>query len=902
MGCHMAYQHVSSEYIAQGFCFSWEPGLIWLHVFSDMAIGIALFSIAAAVFFFAYKHFDSFFKNKVLICFTALVAACAITHFLAAYTVYYPVYWQAGYFKVFTAFVSIALAIAFIPRIPEVFDMPSLVKSLAENQDLNRRLTKTVSALQESNALNQSIIDSSTACIIFLDLKGRIQYISPKGQLLLGIENMEKFLNMSYEIFWKDEARNAFLGSVEQALQGQQSSFEGVCQTQGEVPKWWEVVVTPVKGTNGTPEKLLVVARDITEHKSMEENLQNQTLQLEEELAERQVAQENLQEQTAMLEEEIEERRRTEMALKKSEDTVKNKLKAILEPEGDIGNLELSDIIDCEMLQSMLEDFYRITGMLGAVLDVSGKVLVAVGWQDICTKFHRCHPDSLKNCVESDTALTSGVPIGSYKHYRCKNNMWDMVTPLVVGGRHVGNIFIGQFFYDDETPDLELFREQARLYGFDEEEYLAALKRVPRFSRETADSGMQFYAKLTSMVSSLSFSSIKLSRMLNERIHLEEQLRQSQKMEAVGLLAGGIAHDFNNILQVISGYGNMLKIDNKLDDKQKLEIDHILSASEKAAQLTKGLLAFSRKQIITLAPVNLSDVIENVKKFLARIIGEDIQLKTVTYETRLKIFADMGQIEQVLINLATNARDAMQKGGLLTIETGFQVIEPSNRHEFDTAEPGRYAVVTVSDSGIGMDKETCKRIFEPFYTTKEIGKGTGLGMAIVYGIIKQHNGFINVYSEPGKGTTFRLYIPAYEDEQVDKELNIVIPLPPQGGAETILLAEDDADVRKLVVSILTRFGYNVIQAVDGQNVIEKFSEQSDQIDMILMDMIMPKKNGKEAYEEIARIKPNVKVLYSSGYTADFIQKRGVSEDDIELIMKPVQPMELLRKVREILDR
>ena len=247
-----------------------------------------------------------------------------------------------------------------------------------------------------------------------------------------------------------------------------------------------------------------------------------------------------------------------------------------------------------------------------------------------------------------------------------------------------------------------------------------------------------------------------------DRKHLEEQLRQSQKMEAVGQLAGGVAHDFNNILQVIIGYGNIMQMDSKLGDKQKEMIGYILSSADKASHLTKGLLTFSRKQVMSLSPINLNDIVHNVEKFLVRIIGEDIQLKTITCGKGLKIYADTGQIEQILINLATNSRDAMQKGGLLTIETGLQVVETQIGHEQGHVEPGRYAVLTVSDSGSGMGEETCKRVFEPFFTTKETGKGTGLGMAIVYGVVKQHNGFINVYSELGHGTTFRIYIPIYE--------------------------------------------------------------------------------------------------------------------------------------------
>ncbi|GFO66370.1 PocR ligand-binding domain-containing protein [Geomonas paludis] len=774
----------------------------------------------------------------------------------------------------------------------------------------SRERKESEAALRESKLRLDTILDNVGAYIFIKDTQYRYTYANRKVCELFG-QPEEEIVGKTDAAFFSPESVREIIVSDRPVLEEGQTvkREETNLAAENEQPRSYWTVKLPLRDAEGAIYGLCGISTDITELKQLEDELKKKGVELEEQLAERELTQEALQEQTALLEEqtavleeEVEERRRAEVALKESEETVRHKLKAILEPEGDIGALELSDIIDTEMLQTMMEDFYRITGMLGAVLDVSGKVLVAVGWQDICTKFHRVHPDACKNCLESDTVLTKGVAVGTHKLYRCKNNMWDMVTPIEVGGKHVGNVFIGQFFYEDDPPDVELFREQARRYGFDEKEYLAALERVPRFTRETAEAGMKFYAELTKVISTLSFSSIKLSRILAERIHLEEQLRQSQKMEAVGQLAGGVAHDFNNILQVITGYANLLSMKDSLGSKEQEWVGHILSSADRAAQLTKGLLAFSRKQVIQLEPVDLNEVIENFEKFILRIIGEDIHLKTVTYGDQLIVHADVGQLEQVLINLATNARDSMPRGGMLTIETGLQAVEAPIDHESERAESGNYAVVTVSDSGSGMEEETRKRMFEPFYTTKEVGKGTGLGMAIVYGIVKQHSGIINVYSEPGHGTTFRIYLPLQQPEPCEAYVQDVQEQTPVGGNETILLAEDDADVRRLVVSILSQYGYQVIQAVDGQDVVEQFVANKEKVALILMDMIMPKKNGKEAYEEISRLQPGVKVLYSSGYTADFIQNRGVSEEGIELIMKPVQPMELLRKVRGMLDR
>ena len=387
---------------------------------------------------------------------------------------------------------------------------------------------------------------------------------------------------------------------------------------------------------------------------------------------------------------------------------------------------------------------------------------------------------------------------------------------------------------------------------------------------------------------------------ITERKHLEEQLRQSQKMEAIGQLAGGVAHDFNNILTVIIGYGQLLLMDPTLTGQQKERVEHIVAASEKAGQLTSGLLTFSRKQVNNPQLVDLNTIVLQIKKFLARIIGEDVHLKLTCCAAALNVNVDSGQIEQILINLATNARDAMSKGGLLTIETGSQEIDATSCQDDGFSHGGHYAVITVSDTGCGMSGDTLKRIFEPFFTTKGDGKGTGLGMAIIHGIVKQHNGFINVYSELNIGTTFRIYIPVVDDVQVPDRQKAALSVP-ERGHETILLAEDDTSVRQLVEDILKSYGYEVILAENGQEAVEQFTMHKDRIKLVILDMIMPKMSGAQAQREIRLLQPDVQVLYSSGYTMDIIQNQGDLDERTHLIMKPVQPIELLKKVREMLD-
>lgn len=387
---------------------------------------------------------------------------------------------------------------------------------------------------------------------------------------------------------------------------------------------------------------------------------------------------------------------------------------------------------------------------------------------------------------------------------------------------------------------------------------------------------------------------------LTERTRLEEQFRQAQKMEGIGHLAGGIAHDFNNILTAMISYGHLLIQKKGGDELVKNYAEQILTLSDRAANLTQGLLVFSRRQAINLQVRDLNEIIRRVGKILARVIREDIELKTDLADKGLKVKVDSTQIEQVLMNLATNARDAMPKGGKLIIGTSLMEMDNELISTNGYGKPGLYALITFADTGTGMDEETKKRIFEPFFTTKEVGKGTGLGLSTVYGIIKQHDGYINVDSELDKGTVFKIYLPLTEEPA--KELRPIEVAPPKGGKETVLLAEDDEEVRKITKIILEESGYRVIEAVDGEDAVKRFIENRDMIQLIILDMVMPKKSGRDAYEEIRRIRPDVKVILLSGYSEDMIRAKGAPEEGLNIASKPIAPTELLRWMREVMEK
>jgi PAS domain S-box-containing protein len=1249
----------------------------------------------------------------------------------------------------------------------------------AAQADRDRR--KTIEALAVSERKYRLLAENAVDVIFTLNMDLQYTYVSPSvfklrgftadevmTQTLGDVLTPDSFLYATQVI--SDELENERLGEGDPH---RTQSLELEMTRQDGATVWAEVKSSFLRDEDGRAIGILGVTRDLTE------------------------------------------RVQAEAALRESQESIRKKLQAVLEPEGDLDSLELSDIIDSRAVQSLMDDFYRLTKIGVGIIDLNGKILVATGWQDICTKFHRVHPETNQFCATSDTELAGGVEPGKFKYYRCKNNLWDIATPIMLGNRHIGNLFLGQFFFDDETPDRDLFRRQAIKYGFDEEAYLQALDRVPRWSRQTVDTVMTFYTKFAQILSAISYSNLHLARALSEKdalvdrlrkseeqyrmlvdnssdivwnfdpssmtfnffsnsgerllgyslktgqsmnlndifspetrkmvlsafdrvyqgrsptdrvmleaehrtIHgdtlwmeinavlqrddlgrplsftgssrditerrqaqqelrksesrlraifehsplgmilfdtegtivdcnekfvqlmgsnrekligfntarqstpqmqtairqalaghtaayedlytsvtgqktlylrvvfnpvnpgqdptsviatlediterqrseealresearyrlitdtltdyiytvyiqngqagytqhspacavitgytpeefaadpylwidivveedraklqdwvsylhqgrdpgyiehrirrkdgrviwvrdtpvlkygpardlisydgliqditerklaeealrdsearfkqlfdnmadgvaiyqavddgldfvfvdlnrqaqlfskisleeavgqrvtqafpaveqfglldvfrrvyrtgkpeehpltlykdgrivewvenyvfklpsglivalyadtsekhkarmvkeqLQEQLAQAQKMEAIGILAGGISHDFNNLLQAITGYTQIMLLDKNENDPDYSSLEAIQNAGNRAAELVRQLLLFSRKADTTRRPVQLNQEIEQARRILERTIPKMIDFEVHPGGRLWTVNADPVQIERILLNLGTNAADAMPDGGTLTIETKNILLDGEYALTHLGAKPGPYVLLSVSDTGQGMDDETIGKIFDPFFTTKGIGQGTGLGLASVYGIVTSHDGYINCYSEIGRGTTFKIYLPAIEPADTVEPVKTA-EKPPPGGAETILLVDDEASIRDFASQALQKFGYTVLTASSGEAALDIYSSRFNEIDLVVTDIGMPGMGGHRCLQELLQINPAARIIIASGYPIDGQIGKTLDAGSAGYIGKPYNLTELLDKVRSVLD-
>jgi PAS domain S-box-containing protein len=447
------------------------------------------------------------------------------------------------------------------------------------------------------------------------------------------------------------------------------------------------------------------------------------------------------------------------------------------------------------------------------------------------------------------------------------------------------------------APGFDVFVAAARRGGTETREWTYLRKDGSRLTVALTVAGMRGHD------GSL-FGFIGIARDVSGQKRIEQQLLQSQKMESVGLLAGGIAHDFNNLLTPILGNAALFLDDLAPGDPRGEGLREIQAAAQRASDLTRQLLAFSRKQVLALEPLRLGDVVRRAERMLRRTLGETIDIEVALAPDLDAVHADGGQMEQVLLNLAINARDAMPAGGVLRIAArNVTVGEPDPGEPSAEVRPGRYALLEVSDTGIGMGPEVVQHLFEPFFTTKARGKGTGLGLSTVYGIVKQHGGGIIVASEPGRGTTFRIYLPAVFGAIAAGVRDEALPVsaPVQGGDETVLVVEDSDMVRSVTCNMLRRLGYRVLAASDGEEALRIAGAHPERIDLLLTDVILPRMNGKETATRLREVKPGLLVLYMSGYASDVIVHRGALDEGVHFIAKPLSFEALGRKVREVLD-
>jgi PAS domain S-box-containing protein len=470
-----------------------------------------------------------------------------------------------------------------------------------------------------------------------------------------------------------------------------------------------------------------------------------------------------------------------------------------------------------------------------------------------------------------------------------------------------------------QTEDFSQYKDRFPMLLSTFQAGFRSIMNVPLFSKARIIGGLLLRARnpyaytdkdvrLAERIASQIAGAVENAQLYAERIQAEqdraalhEQLRQSQKMEAIGRLAGGVAHDFNNLLTVIKGYSQLSLAETKEGNPLRENIEEIQKASIRAADLTRQLLAFSRRQVMEMRVLDLNDLLTNLDKMLRRVIGEDIELVTLLERDLGRVKADPGQIEQMIMNLVVNSRDAMSSGGKLTIETTNVPLDEAYARSHVAVTPGPYVMISVSDTGVGMTPDIKERIFEPFFTTKEKGRGTGLGLSTVYGIVKQSAGNIWVYSEPGKGTTFKIYLPRVDEPLAELKEKLVSKELPRGN-ETILIVEDEEEVLKLAGRILKRQGYTVLEKLSGEEAVKMCKDQRRPFHLLLTDVVMPQMSGRQLADHLREVCQDFKILYMSGYTDNAIVRHGVLEEGMNYIQKPFTVDDLARKVREVLDK
>ena len=801
----------SSGFMPHGFCYTWDPYVIWLNGLSDAVIALAYYTIPVTLVYFVRRRKDLAF-HWLFLGFAFFIVACGTTHAMELWSIWHPAYWLAGVIKALTAAASIGTAAALIALVPKALALPSpddlrrANQALQEaqqallktNEELERRVAERTKSLATANAALQREIDERTRTDerlreseqLFRQLAENISEVFWMRDLA---QNRMLYVSPAYEKLWGHTCQSLYerpkswfeaihpedQERVEQAALCHNDYNEEfrIVRPDGTM-RWVHDRSFPVRNAAGKPDRSVGVAQDITDRKEAEA----------EKLYQREM--------------------RFRLMIEHASDLIT------------VLNLDGTVRFQSPSLERVLG--YPPAESLGS------------------SAFEFVHPEDLSAAQEALNRARS-VPSGTVSlEYRCRhrNGQW------------------------------RLLQSRGRVLPAEGDEALIVLN----------------------------------SRDVTEQKHLEARLRQAQKMEALGQLAGGVAHDFNNVLSVIAGHSELLEISLARNDQLLESVTEIGRAAKRAAALTRQLLAFSRQQVVEPKVLDLNAVVSVAEKMLRRMIGEDVQLTTNLQPELSPVRADPGQIDQVLMNLVANARDAMPKGGQLRIETRNVELDRAHTDVHPYKRPGRYALLAVSDTGCGMTPEVQAHIFEPFFTTKGVGQGTGLGLAVMHGIIEQCGGFCEVsYSAPGLGTTFKIYLPVAQ--ATTRTLEIELPKPPQGRGETIVLVEDEKTVSAVTRRMLESLGYRVLVAGSAKEAMRLIkTAEGKSFELLMTDVIMPVMSGRELAEAIRSEKPGTKVLFQSGYTDDVVIRHGILHAEVAFLQKPFSLDALAKKVRETLDQ
>ncbi|MDD2467892.1 MAG: PAS domain S-box protein [Desulfobulbus sp.] len=590
---------------------------------------------------------------------------------------------------------------------------------------------------------------------------------------------------------------------------------------------------------------------------------------------------------------------------KQAEELIQKRILSLTQPV-EATEVKFEALFNLDEIQRVQDEFALATGVASFITGIDGTPITKPSnFCYLCSDIIRKTEQGCANCFKSDAYVGRYNPDGPIVQTCLSGGLWDAGVNIIVGGHHIANWLIGQV--RNETQSEDKMRVYATLIGADEEAFMQAFRAVPTMSVEQFSLIAQALFTLVHQLCTTAYQNVQQARFISERKQgeqekekLEEQLRQAQKMEAIGQLAGGVAHDFNNMLGVIIGYSELILEQVGPSQQFYNELEEIRKSAQRSADLTRQLLTFARKQTVALQVLDLNQTVEGMLNMLRRLIGENIKLMWMPGANLWPIKMDPSQIDQILANLCVNARDAIAGVGEMTIETGNAIFDEEYCDGHAGAVPGEYVRIAVSDNGKGMDKAILAHIFEPFFTTKGIGEGTGLGLATVYGAVKQNNGFVNAYSESGLGTTFTIYIPRHIGKATQLGTGEVAEYVPRGD-EVILLVEDEPTILDMVKTMLEHLGFTVLAAGAPSEAIHLASNFAGQIHLLMTDVIMPEKSGRDLAESLVESRPEMKRLFMSGYTANIIAEQGVLEEGVLFIQKPFSKKDLAAKVREALE-